>query len=663
MLFSIYKRFFRTRQYILTRSNCNISFLISILFVAIFILSPSNSDGLNEYSISLSARPDVITADTSSYTTISAEVKKEDGNSAPDGTVVEFSTNLGRIENRVTTVNGIARARFQSEITSGMAMITAAVSGSRGVATINVDVLPQGTKLESTASITIESKEMLLYDPERKLVDGIGGVTINIGKLQLSGYSALFDIGRKSIRIKSGGREKDIKIKKDKIEITGSEAIIDLNKMTAIYFGSSEEGAKRNYISLRDLKDRDEKDARAIAAPAEPVSGVILIGADKIIIKMGKEVKLINAVFFLEGDKTIKMPYYKMSLKSGGASRSFTYGSEGLRADIPIYLGLDETSSTAVKIRRQEQSGWGYYGGSKRWETDLVKEYDQDNGASGSVIVKRVGSSDWGLNWSGRNEFDDGIETYTYIDTPSHQNVYGNFDINKTADTYSASFSFRGAKVSNGRSYTYSGINYQMKPIKIGSPLFTYSLSGRGFYDSNYKAVNQHLGGAGGLQLYCGPFDIIGGISLNTQGSIKKTWGGSTPGTDAYSNASLSKDISNNARINVNYNYSWNNTDTEEITYDTLSSDLYLTLIPGLITNFSIIKGLRQGTTSSFSNFTYTLSKEWYLKGISTWQKYTGYSYTDYQIGVVRTLGNQEARLFYSKSRDRFLFEFSAAGL
>jgi len=621
------------------------------------------SVGLADYTVYLTARPDVITADAGSSTTINAEVRDSEGNLAPNGTVVDFSASLGRIDQRAVTSNGVGRARMQSSLTTGVSMITAAVQGSRGVAEVKVEVLAAGTKTETLTGITISTKNgQLLIDPERKIADCVGGVTIKIGSLEMSSFYAVMDISKRTMRLRAGTEGNPVIIKRGNTVIKASEALIDLNKMTALLFSTGDEGARRQLISLRDLKPREETDARSVQPPSPPVTGVFLIGAKKIIIKPGKEIKLISATFFLEGDSTVSIPFYKLALSGSGGGKTFTYGSEGLRADIPIYLGLDESSSSAVRIRRQEQSGWGYYGGSKRWETDLVREYDLDSGSSGQVAIRRVGSSDWGLRWNGRTDFGQGLESYIYLDSPSHSDFYGNFDLSQSKEKYTATFTFRGSKQSDGLSTHYEGVSYQMRPIPISGPTFTMSMSGRGFYDSSSSAIARHLGGAANLQLYAGPYKTFTGFDLSAQTSLGNVWGGPSPGRSAFGNIGLYRDLGRSATFGVNYNYSWDGV-VGGGTYDTVSADIYLVPVVGMSTHFSVIKGLRGGTTSSFGNLSYRLSRNWEFRAISTWQNYSGYSYNDAQLGIVRTMGSQEARIFYSKSRARLLFEFSAAGL
>lgn len=619
-------------------------------------------DSLAEYTVHLTARPDVITADAGSSTTVSAEVRNIDGKAAPDGTIVDFSASLGRIDTRVRTSNGVARARMQSTLSSGISTVTAAVQGSRAVAEMRVEVLPAGTRAEALSSITVSTKKgQLLYDPERKLVDGVGGVELRIGDITISSFYLTMDVGRRTLRLRAAPDRQQVIIKRGESSFQAVEAVVDLSRMSALLFDQTELGPVRQFISLRDFKPREESQIKAIPPMPEPVAGAFLLGASQIIIRPDKEVKLVKAVVYLEGDKTVTVPFYRIPIGGGGSGRTFAYGSEGLRADIPIYLALDESTTTAVRIRRQEQSGWGYYGGSKSWETDLVRDYDYENGNSGQFAIRKVGTTDWGFRWNNRTDFGGGLDSYFYLDSPSHSDIYGNFDLTRTADRYTSSFNFRASKQSSGNGYHYSSVNYQLRPFALAGRSLMMSMSSRAFYDSSVAALNNHMGAGANLQLYAGPYKTLGS-DVSAQISLGNVWGGARPGKSVYGNLGVYKSLGLSTTIGMNYNYSWDSTQGGG-TYDSVSADLYLAPLRNMSTHFSVIRGLREGTTSSFANLTYRINSQFDFRALATLQDYAGYSYTDAQFGLVRSLGNQEARLFYSKSRKRMLFEFSAAGL
>ena len=81
-----------------------------------------------ESSLTVTANPPFVPAH-GGVSEVSAIVTEPSGTLAPDGTVVRWLTDLGRIDPETRTVRGIARANFVSDSRSGRATIRA-ISGS-----------------------------------------------------------------------------------------------------------------------------------------------------------------------------------------------------------------------------------------------------------------------------------------------------------------------------------------------------------------------------------------------------------------------------------------------------------------------------------------------------------------------------------------------------
>src|SRR5262245_28971373 len=78
--------------------------------------------------ISLIANPEFIVAN-GGVSVITAIVTEPAGTFVPDGSVVLFFTNLGRIDPQGKTVNGVARVNLIADSRSGRATVTAFASG------------------------------------------------------------------------------------------------------------------------------------------------------------------------------------------------------------------------------------------------------------------------------------------------------------------------------------------------------------------------------------------------------------------------------------------------------------------------------------------------------------------------------------------------------
>ena len=106
-------------------------------------------------SIILSSNVPWIPADGVSTMQITAEVKDALNNPAPDGTIVEFSTSLGRIIATATTTNGLATVTLTSAAVAGPAMITALALGTYANLTVEFRAGPGVVHVELVAANTV----------------------------------------------------------------------------------------------------------------------------------------------------------------------------------------------------------------------------------------------------------------------------------------------------------------------------------------------------------------------------------------------------------------------------------------------------------------------------------------------------------------------------
>jgi hypothetical protein len=134
----------------------------------------------NESTMAVQANPRSIPA-VGGESVITATVFKaadDGGGSVADGTQVFFTTDLGIIEERVGTKNGIARARLQSTGRAGQATVTAS-SGAIDAQTVTVEI---GAGTEGELTITVVASPALL-GPADFTSDIVATVTDNRGNL------------------------------------------------------------------------------------------------------------------------------------------------------------------------------------------------------------------------------------------------------------------------------------------------------------------------------------------------------------------------------------------------------------------------------------------------------------------------------------------------
>jgi adhesin/invasin len=130
-------------------------------------------------TLTIEANPKSIAAvgGRSRITVVAFKAAGDGGGTVADGTQIFFTTDLGRIEERVETVNGIAQAMLQSDGRAGTATITAQSGGGITALTTTVQI---GAGAEGDLVITVIANPTTL-GPEDLTSEIVATVTDNRG--------------------------------------------------------------------------------------------------------------------------------------------------------------------------------------------------------------------------------------------------------------------------------------------------------------------------------------------------------------------------------------------------------------------------------------------------------------------------------------------------
>lgn len=634
---------------------------ISILLAAVLLtISVGLEAAPMRFAMFLKAHPQAIVADGRSETTISADVHGPDGKPVPDGTVVDFTSSIGTIERSARTTAGVARVRLQSPAVVGTAMVSAVVENGNAVAQLRVDFLEPGTEMFTDSFINISSKKHLGYDVNERIVDSAGGVAISSRGLLITAEEAQIDLKTNILKAKCQMGGDNIVIRRGEKRVEASAVYYDFNAMYGILLTPASEGAKRMTFRGRDLyvapATEDIDQTRSLDyLPVTEAS--MFIKASSMVIRPGEEVKFKRAVFYMDGSKLIKVPLYVVSLSGGGmgSGQMFTYGSEGIRLDVPIYYSLTPNSTGALRIRRSEAGGWGYYSDRPGWELDLQQDYNYAGTTEGSFILNRVTSlDDWGARWTHRTQFDNNSQVYSYVDFPSHRSLFGSLNYSRSFTGWMMSLNTRASKVISGDGTlgTDAYIQTRAKPALGGA--FNYSFSTKVSMDSRNK---DRFGTGVGLQLYGKPRKLGFLGNLNMSLVAGQNWG-MYGGPSFAANTGLSRTLGRTGNLSMDYSYTFYDQASK---YSAHRISMNLMLMPNAKWNayFNATKGLSDGTLSAFGSISYQFAPTMRLDVLGTYQKYGAYSYPDTQFALAKAIGKQEFSLIWSTSAQRFRFEFS----
>jgi len=609
----------------------------------------------------LKAHPQAIVADGRSETTISAEVYDSSGRPVADGTLVDFTSSIGTIERSARTTAGVARVHLQSTVNVGTAMVSAVVESGNAVAQLRVDFLEPGTELFNESFITVSSKQHLGYDVGGGIVDSAGGVTIVHRGLTITAEEAQIDARGNVLRAKAQLGGENIVLKRGEKHIEASQIYYDFNSMDGFLITPASDGAKRVAFRGRDLYTRPvTKDDKQVTFDFKPVENcTMFIKARSLIIRPGEEIKIKRASFYLEGDKTVSVPLYVVSLKgdSGSTSQMLTYGTEGLRLDLPLYYSLTPDTTGAFRLRRSDQGGWGYYSTQPGWELDLEQDYNFEDSTEGSFTVNHITSaSNWGARWTQRKEIGDDSQLYNYIDFPSHRNLFGSTNYSHNFKEYTLNCDMSASKLPNTPG-TYTSDAYlqtHSKPVLGG--LVNYSLTSKVSFDS---AITNRFGTGLGFQLFGKPIRVGHSGNINTSLIAGHDWGGNNAGTSLMANTGYSTMLGNFGQFGLDYTYSFS-----DAIFGDKSQRLSFNLNIHPSRKWSAYlygtRGLTDGNLSAFGQLSYTFLPTWRVDLLGTYQKFGSYTYPDAEIALAKAIGKQEMSIIWSQSQKRFRVEFSA---
>lgn len=124
------------------------------------------------------ANPEFIVAD-GGVSVISALVLEPAGTTAADGTVVQFFTNLGRIDEQVLTKDGVARSNLVSDGRSGMATIKV-LSGGATMEKCHFGTNEAADDCGIAIGSALPARVLLVADPPALRTNRTSQLTVNV---------------------------------------------------------------------------------------------------------------------------------------------------------------------------------------------------------------------------------------------------------------------------------------------------------------------------------------------------------------------------------------------------------------------------------------------------------------------------------------------------
>ncbi|MFQ3550114.1 MAG: invasin domain 3-containing protein [Armatimonadota bacterium] len=625
-----------------------------------------SSSSYASYSITMKAHPSAISADSHSFTTISVEVLTSSGRPVEDGTIVEFSTSLGQIQKTARTTSGIARAILRSESSIGTANVTALVAATGTIGQLKVDFLEPGTQFFDESFINISSDVYLGYDPNLHLIESAGGVKIEHRGLIIVAQEAQINVTKNILKAKGKLGGDDISLRIGKNVLLASSLYYNFSSMRGVLVTPADDGSKMVAFRGTDLavSDLDENEKLPDFQFEPLIEPRFFVKARSIIIRPADELKIKRSEFYVDGVRVLSFPLYVIPMNNRTASENqrLSLGSSGLKLNLPLYYSISPNSTGSLRLKHGDERGWGYYNEQRGWQLDLEQEYNRFGTIEGKFKLDKITTKDWGASWNERRNLSSDTIIDSYVDFPSHNNLYSTFNISRAYNDYIVSMNLRGQKL-KGFSDRYSSIAYFQANIKpLIKDAVSYSYSTRVSYDSYLEEKNDRLGSGFALQLYGKPINTGGVSSISTSLQMGHNIGGLDPGTSISANAGYYRNIGLIGQLGLHYTYAHTNS-RYDYSSQRISGNLSLYPHYRWFSNLYWTYGLDDSSISAFADFTYFFDNNWKLHLIGTLQDFGFSKYDDIEVVLGKKIGKQEIRLFWSESKNRFRFEFSAIDL
>ncbi len=614
------------------------------------------------YSIIMRPYPSAIIADGQSTTSITCEIYDNKGNAVADGIRVEFTTSLGSVTPYAETSGGTVQPTLYSVPNEGTAIVTATIPMLGVISRCQVDFLAPGTEIITENHVSVEGKKYLCYNADDSIIEAAyGEVTVKYKGINIECYECQIDTRKNSMILRPKIGEL-LTIKRQDKELTTSELYVTMSTNTAYGYVKDDAGKLvPSQVRLADLRCQTlERLPSSVSFDYEPnPEPQLYMTAKLLILEPKKEVKAKSPTLYVKGIRTFTVPYLKMSLagSSNGLFDNFiAYGSNGLRIDLPVYVSLTPTTSTALRVQRDSSNLSGTLSSGDFWKIDLEHEYGQGTGSTGIVEAMNINQKDgWGLRFNNRTVMNGGRKLQSSIEYPNHENILSSVNYSQSLPSFYYSVAGRYRYYKNRRNSYYANTYVQT----ASRPVFgfmNYTLSDQIYYDASFLDNSHRWGNRATLNIFSRTLNL-GKTQFHFGGSYSYNFQKHYGGDITTANAGLRIPFGDNS-IGFYYSYLIEKAlTTYESSY--LSSDLNLW--------FKNL-GLTANSTYNFKDSSYYVYSElewypidyWVLRALFTYQHYTDVNWQDYKIAVGRRSGFQEFRIAWTHSKRRFDFEIGS---
>lgn len=677
----------------------------ALLGGALLAGAPARAAGLA--TIQIVAERTTLRADGRSTAFLSAQVRDDRGAYVPDGTRVRFATTAGRLDTTVaTTQNGVARVQLTAADIPGSAVVTVTLDAGdlqAAPATVTISFTTDASASETGTNWIRIDGAYVGYIADYRLVQANGrhgaaearvsyrGLTIAADTLQVDVMGGMV-VAQGNVTIQQGSGGETRQYNGLRYSLTQGEGVaekLDASGLPAdvqIHAG----GAR---LEESPLPAGQPAPGRETWQLKDVSQGNVAVVSKSISISPGSQIQFRRATFWVNGEKTVTLPYHVMELQQNQLFREQVvgFGPSGLSVDFPLYYDMRPDGVGTLHLRHGAQVSASAYSTVPGWHADLEQAYSA-KGGDGTVEVDNVAQGDWGLRIRHGQRLDPVTRGSLFLDFPNNRDLFVTTQVQRDFHRFTLNATGYGSRSpgafdpltghSGPAGGTLRGQVYAegTPRVFLGVPALRYALSAGTSRQSFYGFTEGSQGILSndniGMRLFTTPLPLARGTTFTQSVTAGQAWiGGSAVTRHIYSGPGSGVTLLGSSSLNRYFG----RIGSGSLTYDYAQTPLGLGFsgigVPvgrhraGLNLNLgssdkislsvNATQGLDVPQTQVYSTLLLGLGGPWRGSITFTTSRYSSYHFQDAEFRIGRRVLGRDVDLYYSTTAKKFQLELA----
>lgn len=644
--------------------------LLTFLAAVSFLLpAPARAAG----SIRINVSPTVLLADGVSTAAVTAEVRSSSGRPVRDGTEVRFYTTAGSITDVAFTSAGVARATLTSSAVPQAANISVSVGIDQAVTT--VPMVSRLVEANVGGRVLKVTGKYVAFSEDRKFIQSDDQVKVKFRGVEIQANSVQVDLNR------------NVLVALGKVQITSGEKVkvgerlwLDLKSFESFIVAVG----TRQWFSAYGLTDLPErpKNLNANFDLMDLTDSKLIWVSRSASYIIDDRVQMPNARAYVGGIKSIRMPFHEADLDEGfgGGDRYIGIGTDGINLNLPLYVAMSPSASTAFQVNYgSSRGGIGAFTRQRGLSIDVVQKYGFSGSSEGEAAIVGLTTPDRiGLFWNHTQRINSTTRLVADIQFPQHRDLYGSINLTSGLPIGNLRVATSVSQLrQNPLSHTLS-VGFETKPKMIagGKLAITGETS---YFQRNETTTRFRPGGTGrGIRFNLPPtqYETVGvrvrpaqlslrrGLTLDSSLTLRGVMGNNgRSGFGPTGEVQLRQNLPRNGSFSIGLNYNGLPSITDILPTNGKARATLNLMYP--ITDKIRISafgnlGLDSNNRHSVLQMSYRFSPRWSFSLLHTFFQFNDYSDFDYQIGIAREIGGRNLGLYWSRREHRWIIEFGA---